>query len=166
MAKEKAIKKEHIEFSLLPKEKILTFTQPSHLSFFWFYFIGFVLIFTVFLSIIGIIIIVITYFYRGGHKYWVTNKRIVIARTFITRSIREITYDQITDVSLNQGILGRIFNFGTLIPLTASGVGASMIHTGYKSTTIASTLSEYSLFGVPNPLEIRNLIMQCKINKK
>lgn len=78
------------------------------------------LYFLVLTAMIGFILVEI---YRRGHKYFITNYRIVTIKKFIRREMREVMHDKITDVYLDQGILGRIFNFGTIIPISASGFG-------------------------------------------
>jgi len=39
---------------------------------------------------------------------------------------REVFYDRISDLIFERSILGRILNFGSIIPLTASGIGTGM----------------------------------------
>ncbi len=150
----------HPEFSLLPHEKIVSFVQPYFLSFFWLYLFGVLFTLTIFGAIFGIPLIILTFLYQRGHKYWITNKRIVLAKTFIYRDIRNVYLKQITDVSVTQGILGRLFEFGTVTPLTASGLGVSGRMSSNKITNVAETETHNSLFGVKNPMKLRDLLMQ------
>lgn len=167
----KRIKISYKEFTPLPREKILGFFQPSQFAFSKLYLIGIIFILLTIIPYVGIIfllidvlVIILTFFYVRGHKYWITTKRIVIVKTFIQRNIREIEYGKITDIALEQGILGRIFNFGTIIPITPSTLGTgSIIYTDafgriVKSTVEAETQSRYSIYGVKNPMKIRDLI--------
>ncbi|MEM2111965.1 MAG: PH domain-containing protein, partial [Candidatus Bathyarchaeia archaeon] len=66
------------------------------------------------LGVAAVLGMVLTEAYRRGHCYVITNYRIIMRKKFITKSEREIMYDKITDVYVEQGITGRIFNFGTV----------------------------------------------------
>lgn len=50
----------------------------------------------------------------------ITNKRVVAKFGFISRSTIEINLQKIESIQVNQGIIGRIFNFGSII---VSGAG-------------------------------------------
>ncbi len=124
--------------------------------------------------------------YRRGHRYFVTNYRIVMIKKFIRKETREIMHDKITDVYINQGILGRIFNYATIIPISASSFGlgedaasASVyaaapvrrsflgISFGGKRGVNRPRASTYfSLHGVPKPREIHVLIANRQIETK
>ena len=71
-------------------------------------------------SVVGIALAEV---YRRGHVYIITNHRIIARRALIKKEERELTYDKISDVHVDQGILGRIFNFGTVVSLTSWGTG-------------------------------------------
>jgi len=61
--------------------------------------------------------------HRRSHKYIITNMRIIFKGGFITKRERTLRYDKITDLHSEQGILGQLFGFGTIIPVSASGFG-------------------------------------------
>src|SRR5712692_3114225 len=72
-------------------------------------------------SVLGIVLVE---FYRRGHRYFVTNHRLILSkRAFASSTIRETYYDRISDLVISQGILGRIFDFGTIIPVSQAGLG-------------------------------------------
>ena len=79
----------------------------------------FIPFYSVAISIIGFLIVEI---YRRSHQYIITNLRIILMSGFLTKTELSIRYDKIT-VFGKQGILGQIFNFGTIIPITQSGLG-------------------------------------------
>jgi hypothetical protein len=79
----------------------------------------FIPFFSTAVSIIGFLMVEV---FRRSHKYIITNLRIMLIRGFITKTELSIRYDKIT-VFGKQSILGQIFNFGTIIPITASGLG-------------------------------------------
>lgn len=58
------------------------------------------------------------YFYVQGHLYIFTNRRIILFRKFITISVRDIPYSQITDLILNKGPIARVLNYGSITPLS------------------------------------------------
>lgn len=60
---------------------------------------------------------------RRSHRFILTNLRILFrGGVFITRE-RQLRYEGITDLDGSQGPLGRLFGYGTLIPITQSGFG-------------------------------------------
>lgn len=76
--------------------------------------------YTILVSIIGFLIVEL---YRRSHKYIISSQRIVFKGGVITKEERTLRYDKITDISYKQGILGQIFGFGTIIPISQSGFG-------------------------------------------
>lgn len=119
--------------------------------------------------------------YRRAHRYYVTNRRIIICFGFIAKRERDILYSKIEDLILHQSFLGSIFGFGTLIPISASGIGTgqdsafvsgeagmklpkgptiSVQVGGGKSVTVPRAPSFYSLYGVKKPSELKECIIQ------
>jgi hypothetical protein len=72
------------------------------------------------ISIIGFLIVEL---YRRSHKYIISSHRIIFKGGVITKEERTLRYDKITDINSKQGILGQIFGFGTIIPISQSGFG-------------------------------------------
>ncbi len=60
---------------------------------------------------------------RRSHRYTLTNLRILFAGGTVVKRERQLKYESITDLDGTQGILSRIFDVGTLIPVTQSGFG-------------------------------------------
>jgi len=56
-------------------------------------------------------------------EYGVTNKRLIMKRGVLCRVATEIPIDKIESITCIQGLLGMIFNYGTL---RVSGIGGSM----------------------------------------
>ena len=71
-------------------------------------------------SIIGFLLVE---WYRRSHKYIISNLRIVFSGGIFTKRERTLRYDKISDIDSKQGILGQIFGFGTIIPISQSGFG-------------------------------------------
>ncbi|PNX48469.1 MAG: hypothetical protein BV456_09770 [Thermoplasmata archaeon M8B2D] len=61
--------------------------------------------------------------YRRSHKYIISNQRITFKGGIITKEERTLRYDKISDINAKQGIIGQIFGFGTIIPISQSGFG-------------------------------------------
>jgi len=85
------------------------------------------------------------YIYVKGHRYIITNERIIMFRKFIGILLRTVTHDKITDLIVNQGPIGRLCNYGRVSPITAGMImpmGAAI----------------FSISGVRNPYEVRDSI--------
>ena len=80
----------------------------------------FVPVYTIFISILGFIFVE---FYRRSHKYYISNQRITFKGGIFTKQERTLRYDKVTDINAKQGIIGQIFGFGTIIPISQSGFG-------------------------------------------
>jgi len=77
-------------------------------------------IYTVIISVLGFLIVEL---YRRSHKYIISNLRIIFKGGVLTKRERTLRYDKITDIDAKQGIIGQIFSFGTIIPISQSGFG-------------------------------------------
>ena len=61
--------------------------------------------------------------YRHTHSYVLTDLRIVLQGGLLRSRQRSIRFEKISDIDSSQGVLGKLFGFGTIIPITASGFG-------------------------------------------
>jgi len=77
-------------------------------------------VFTVVISIIGFLLVEC---FRRSHKYIISNQRIVFKGGVVVKEERTLRYDKISDINSKQGVLGQIFGFGTIIPISQSGFG-------------------------------------------
>jgi len=127
---------------------------------------------------IGVLGFIAIDYYRRGFHYTLTNLRLVISRHFFSIDQRVVRYSHIEDISVQQGVIGRLFNYGTVIPITGSGLGtgsdqsiafaaASTEIAGMnlgagggskKSVTTSKAMPEECLFGIKNPIQIRELL--------
>jgi membrane protein YdbS with pleckstrin-like domain len=72
----------------------------------------------------AIVLILFTTHYTRSFNYAVTSDGIIFKRQFLmTRSQRRMLYDNITEVNLSQGPIGTMLRFGSVLPMTASGLG-------------------------------------------
>ena len=65
----------------------------------------------------------------------------------ITKEERTLRYDKITDINSKQGILGQIFGFGTIIPISQSGFGLGS-DTSFAAGGVAVGEKKGKLFGI------------------
>ena len=80
----------------------------------------FILIYNIGIAIMGFLLVEL---YRRSHKYIISNQRIIFKGGIITKEERTLRYDKISDINAKQGVLGQIFSFGTIIPISQSGFG-------------------------------------------
>jgi len=131
--------------------------------------------YTVIASIIGFLIVEL---YRRSHKYIISNLRITFKGGILTKRVRTLRYDKITDIDAKQGIVGQIFGFGTITPISQSGFGlgsdksfaAGGVGVGGKKAKVLGIFgggeevqtprarSYYELHGVHPYKEIRKLV--------
>ncbi len=76
--------------------------------------------YTVFISIFGFLLVEA---YRRSHKYIISNQRIIFKGGIFSKHERTLRYDKISDINAKQTIIGQIFGFGTIIPISQSGFG-------------------------------------------
>ncbi len=120
--------------------------------------------------------------YRRSFTYYLTDIRIAMHYDFlrIGKEDRQVRYNHIEDIKLKQSFFGRIFGFGTVVPVTGSGLGtgtdevmmigavggeAKGLGVGIaggsrRSARRASDDPRDTLYGVPDPGRVRDLIAQ------
>ena len=107
----------YIEGTLIKDEKVIYEGKISIWSLFPLIILGFIFI--------GFFGIGILFWIAAALRYITTelaftNKRVIAKFGFISRKTIELNLTKVESVQVNQGILGRIFNYGTLI---ISGAG-------------------------------------------
>ena len=107
-------------------------------------FLGAPFIVLVICIVIGILI---GKWYAGGHLFLITTKRILFYKKFVTKNLRELRFNKITDTLFNQGPIGRIFDYAN-ITLSTPGMEGGMGLQG-----IATFL--FSIKGIHDGLKIR-----------
>ena len=120
--------------------------------------------------------------YRRSFTYYLTDIRIAMHYDFlrIGKEDRQVRYNHIEDIKLKQSFFGRIFGFGTVVPVTGSGLGtgtdevmmigavggeakgfgAGIAGGSRRSARRASDDPRDTLYGVPDPGRVRDLIAQ------
>ena len=120
--------------------------------------------------------------YRRSFTYYLTDIRIAMHQDFLglSKNERQVRYNHIEDIKLLQSFFGRIFGFGTVVPVTGSGLGtgtdeammiaavggevkgfaAGLAGGSRRSARRATQDPRDSLYGVPDPGRVRDLIAQ------
>ena len=109
----------YIEENLARDEQIIIKAQVTWLSQFWYLLFGILFILSSFgsKSLVGVVV--------GGVLIAIvalTNRRIIAKSGLIRRNTIELKTNRVESLGVNQGILGRIFNFGSIV---VKGVGGS-----------------------------------------
>jgi uncharacterized membrane protein YdbT with pleckstrin-like domain len=76
--------------------------------------------------VIGLLAALSAYVNRDSSEFAVTNKRVVVKTGWLSRRSTEILLRQVEGITVNQGIIGRMFDYGTII---VEGTGTD--HTPY-----------------------------------
>ena len=126
-------------------------------------------------SILGIAFVEV---YRRSHVFYITDQRIVTEVRFGGVKRNELSFDKINNVVLDQDLIGSLFNFGTIIPVTASGLGMGSDFssvsmgaqgllagipvnaqvTGGRAIQTPRVRSMYGLFGVEDPEKVQEMV--------
>ena len=74
----------------------------------------------VFLAI-GVVLFLAAWIRQWSSEFAVTNKRVIIKVGFISRRTIEINMSKVESVEINQDILGRLLNYGTIVVIGTGG---------------------------------------------
>lgn len=76
---------------------------------------------------------IVYYFNKQSFTYHITDKSVRIEKSWIFGNyVRELTFDKISDIRINQGILARMFNCGSLVFVTITG-----LEVGYAASGVS-----------------------------
>lgn len=109
----------YVEDALVKDERIVHSGHISLWSMWHLIALGLVLLPVVGL---GLIFLIMAYVRYKSTELAVTTKRVIVKHGFIRRQTVEINMNKVESIQVDQGILGRVFDFGTLI---ISGTGTS-----------------------------------------
>lgn len=93
--------------------------------------------------LIGFVFLLVAYVHTISTELAITNKRVIAKFGFIRRNTVEINLSKIESIQVHQGLLGRLFNFGSLV---VSGAGAP----------------QAPIPGICRPLEFRKKFMEAQ----
>jgi len=130
---------------------------------------------------VGILGVLAIEIHRRAHKYIVTDRRIIFEYNGVFKKIRrDLVYSRVSDIILEKGVLGKLFNFGNLTPVSQPGLGlgsdmsfvtvggsvgkdvrAGLAVTGGRSVKVPRSRSFYMLYGVPHPERVYDIIIEA-----
>ena len=107
----------YVDDVLIKDEAVLYRAKLSRWSFFWLIFLGLLLLPAFGL---GLLLWIAAWIIYISTELAITNKRIIAKSGLIERKTMEMFLAKVESVKVDQSILGRIFNFGSI---TISGTG-------------------------------------------
>lgn len=102
----------YVETALVPGERVLYLGRISWWSMFWPWVLLGVLLAPV---VVGLVLLGIAWVKRRTTEVAITNRRVILKRGFIQRDTIELNIQKIESVQVVQGLLGRLFDYGTLV---------------------------------------------------
>ena len=130
----------YIEGALIKDEKVTYTGNISLWSLALLIIIGFLLLF---LYGIGLIFWLAAFIKYKTTELAITNKRVIAKFGFISRQTIELNINKVESIQVSRGILGRIFNYGSLV---ISGAGNP----------------QAPIPGISNPLNFRRVFMETQ----
>ncbi len=109
----------YIDQSLIEGEQIIHRGRVAWWSAFWLIFLGLITL----VVVVGIVFLVWAWIRVRSTEIAITNKRIIAKFGFIKRHTVEINLDKVEALRVEQGVWGRMLNFGTIY---ISGAGTSV----------------------------------------
>ena len=109
----------YIDQSLIEGETVIHRGRVSWWSESWLLFLG---VLTLVIGI-GLVLLVWAWIRVRSTEIAITNKRIIAKFGFIKRRTVEINLDKVEALRVEQGVMGRMLNFGTIL---LSGVGSTI----------------------------------------
>ena len=107
----------YVDEVLIKDEAVLYRGHLSVWSFFWWIFFGLLLLAAFGL---GLLLWLWAWLVYRSTELAVTNKRIITKAGFIQRNTTEMFLEKVESIQVDQGIMGRMFDFGSI---TVSGTG-------------------------------------------
>ncbi|MDR2625990.1 MAG: PH domain-containing protein [Zoogloeaceae bacterium] len=120
----------HVRNSLISGERIESEAQISWMSQFWYFLFAILTIPTIVLPILLLGIAAINVLTT---ELAVTNKKMIGKTGFIRRVSIDIPLTKLESINVDQGIIGRIFNFGSV---AVRGIGGNSVGIPYISAPL------------------------------
>ena len=90
------------------------------------------------------------WFIRWITEFAVTNRRLIYKRGFINRHTAEMNVDKVESVDVDQSVLGRMLDYGTLHVL-GTGQGIEHLHRIAAPLELRSAITTHEAAPPPNP---------------
>ena len=105
------------------------------------FFMGFIERFGWAVALLGIIIFLVKYFQWKSNIWVVTNYRVIDEAGLLSHFAKESPLDKINNVSYDQTLWGRLFNYGHVEIQTAAEVGATDYYNVYHPKRLKDTIT-------------------------
>ena len=102
------------DMSLTEGEIPIWFGQMSWVSMWLVFLIALIFVFTIIGFFISVLLLVYAWIDISTSEYFISNKRIYFKRGLISRVLNDIKIEWVTNIFVQQGIVGRILNFGNI----------------------------------------------------
>jgi uncharacterized membrane protein YdbT with pleckstrin-like domain len=109
----------YIDESLVEGETLIHRARVSWWSQFWLLFLGVLTL----VIVVGLVFIVWAWIRVRSTELAITNRRVIAKFGFVKRHTVEINLDKVEALKVEQGVWGRILNYGTIF---ISGAGTSV----------------------------------------
>ncbi|MEM0023396.1 MAG: PH domain-containing protein [Thermofilaceae archaeon] len=108
------------------------------------------------------------YYWKNAHTYYVTPNSVLVSRSWVFGTYqREITLDKIQDVHVQQGLLARAFDCGSLVFVTTTGYEIGYTYTGVGRGVVVATgkprvrrTASNAFLDIRSPVSVREIIMK------
>ena len=108
-----------IDDSLVEGERIVHRARISWWSQFWLLFLGVLLL----VVVVGLVFLAWAWIKVRSTEVAITNRRVIVKYGFIKRETVEINLEKVEALKVEQGFMGRMLNYGTIV---ISGAGTSV----------------------------------------
>lgn len=117
--------------------------------------------------ILASILFVVYYYNKRAYTYYVTDRSVRVEKSWVFGNyVRELTFDQIRDIHIMQGILARAMRCGSLAFATTAGLEVGHIGAGVgRGVIIGGTAPRLIIWrggrfwDIPEPQMVREILM-------
>lgn len=129
----------YIDNNLINNERVILRAKVSWWSQIWMFLFGAILLAAYGL---GLILIIVAVLRVMTTELALTNKRVIAKTGFIRRDTVELRLDRVEGLIVNQGIVGRILNYGTVLVTGTGGIKTPIPYIS-KPTDFRRVVNEY-----------------------
>lgn len=129
----------YIDNNLTNNERVILRAKVSWWSQIWMFLFGAILLAAYGL---GLILIIVAVLRVMTTELALTNKRVIAKTGFIRRDTVELRLDRVEGLIVNQGVVGRILNYGTVLVTGTGGIKTPIPYIS-KPTDFRRVVNEY-----------------------
>ena len=113
--------------------------------------------------VLGLAVISWNYFLAMVTEYAVTNKRVIVKSGIIGTDFKSIYFDQIQEVLVDVGLIGKLFKVGTIKIDTGK---TKTYSTGGKSRRVKTKIMYTLLKHIDKPYDVYKIVQGCLSSRK